>query len=168
MILKRFIAVALFFSALTGIAQENQCSNKTQDLQLQTEKIAALSYNKRKFLFGTLSIVPGGGISVRNRNNSTGTALDAKIGIMPFGGFDSARYTLLPMPSIDCNFLYYTRKKETSPYLSGGVGCTLLVIPYIPLRAGVEFKNGFVDIGAKMVYGFIPSPEIRGGFKINF
>jgi hypothetical protein len=41
-------------------------------------------------------------------------------------------------------------------------------VPYVPLRAGYEFKHGFIDLGAKMVLGFIPSPEIRAGINLKF
>ncbi len=100
---KILVTITLFFSAFAGISQENQHSFEMQNLQLKTEEIKALSY-KKTFLFGAVSLVPGGGVSMRNRKHSTGTALDAKLGIMPFGLFDSSRYAWVPVPSFDCNF----------------------------------------------------------------
>ena len=56
-----------------------------------------------------------------------------------------------------------------SPYFSCGVGAVYF-FPYVPIRAGIEFKGGFVDAGGKLLFypGILPSPEIRGGFKIDF
>jgi hypothetical protein len=117
-----------------------------------------------KFLYGSLAFNPGVGLSIRERKDSGGTAIDLKVGAFPFA-FDSIMW--IPTISGDFNFLYYTREKISSPYLSYGIGATYF-IPYVPLRAGYEFENGFIDIGAKMMLGFIPSPEIRGGLNFKF
>ena len=120
--------------------------------------------HQKNFLYGSLSIVPGGGIASRNREGLKGTSLDYKVGVFPFV-FDTV--TLIPVLSVDYNYLHFFKMNETSPYLSYGIGAAY-VVPYIPLRAGIEFKHGFVDIGAKMVLGFIPSPEIRAGVDLKF
>lgn len=122
-----------------------------------------LTFHKT-FVYGSLSFIPGVGVSDRSRNNRKGTALDIKLGAAPFI-FDKVSW--FPVFTVDYNWLYYARAKKTSPYFSCGIGAAYIV-PYIPLRAGIEFQNGFVDVGAKMVWGFIPFPEIRGGFRINF
>lgn len=120
--------------------------------------------HQKHFLYGSLSIVPGGGITCRNRDGLEGTSLDYKLGVFPFV-FDTV--TLIPVISVDYNYLHFFKMNETSPYLSYGIGAAY-VVPYIPLRAGIEFKHGFVDVGAKMVLGFIPSPEIRAGVGLKF
>lgn len=120
--------------------------------------------HQKKFLYGTLALIPGGGISERKRNEFKGTALDYKVGVFPFV-FDTV--TLIPVLSVDYNYLHYFKAQQTSPYVSYGIGAAY-IIPYVPLRAGIEFPHGFMDIGAKLMLGFIPSPEVRGGVSIKF
>lgn len=125
-------------------------------------------YTSKKFLFGTLAVIPGAGVSIRSREGLKGDALDWKVGVFPFP-FDTISY--IPVLSFDYNRLYFLNAKGTSPYFSCGIGAAY-IIPYIPLRAGIEFKHGFVDIGAKVVYllqrRVFPSPEIRAGIDLKF
>jgi hypothetical protein len=118
----------------------------------------------KKILYGSLSIAPGAGLSVRERKKSKGSALDYKLGVFPFA-FDTM--SLLPVVSIDYNFLYFSKDQAPCPYFSWGIGA-VYIIPYIPLRGGIEFKSGFIDIGAKLLLGYIPSPEIRAGFDLEY
>lgn len=128
-----------------------------------SQEIKPLS-SEKTFFYGSLSLVPGGGVSYRERNSFKGTAFDTKIGFFPFV-FDTVSW--FPVVALDYNYVHYVRENEATPYFSLGVGAGNL-IPYIPLRAGMEFKNGFVDLGAKMIFGIYPSPEVRGGFHITF
>lgn len=125
---------------------------------LEAQETASFTH-KKTFLFGSLSIVPGVGVSSRSRTDSKGTAFDIKLGAFPFA-FDTTSW--IPVITADYNLLFYTKQSEKSPYFSFGLG-TAYIIPYVPLRAGFEFKSGFIDLGAKMVLGYLPSPEIRGG-----
>lgn len=142
---------------------EDEPSIPRQELPSGTWDIKQISYQKT-FLYASLSFAPGGGVSDRTRKNRKGNALDIKIGAFPFV-FD--RVSWIPVITYDYNWLYYTRDNKMSPYFSCGFGAAYIV-PYLPLRAGIEFQNGFVDIGAKMFGGFFPFPEIRGGYTINF
>ncbi|HEX2583054.1 MAG TPA: hypothetical protein VHL30_02955 [Chlamydiales bacterium] len=132
----------------------------------------SLTYEKN-FLYGSLSIVPGGGVSHRKRDLSQGTAVDFKVGAFPFT-FDSTVW--IPVLSADYNWISYSREKEIAPYFSYGVGAAY-ILPYVPLRAGIEFKSGFIDVGAKMLFPIlvgvtefpvVPSPEVRGGIAFDF
>ncbi|HSX26789.1 MAG TPA: hypothetical protein VLE89_07260 [Chlamydiales bacterium] len=135
-------------------------SEEKTPLPIREAQASTVSTNKT-IVYGSLSIIPGGGVSIRERRGSKGTALDCKMGMLPFP-FDTVSW--IPIVSVDYNFLYFSKDAEVSPYFSYGIGGAY-IIPYIPLRAGIEFEHGFVDIGAKLVMGFIPSPEIRAGVE---
>ncbi len=125
--LKIFLLSSL---AISGIAQES-ISQSDLLFSANPQEIC----HKRNYPYGSLSIDPGAGISWRWRNGESGTAADFKIGILSV-------IMHVPVLSGDYNFLYYTRKTEAvSPYFSCGIGAAYIV-PYIPLRAGIEFKNG--------------------------
>ena len=168
---KYFPAKILLISFATqGIAQEeivppSMIPDEQTSLLSKPLPVSTVMTNKNIHLYGSLSFVPGGGISVRERRGSNGTALDYKIGVLSFVAIDSP--ILMPILSIDYNFLYFSKGSETSPYFSYGIG-TAYFVPYVPLRAGIEFKHGFIDIGGKLVLGFIPSPEIRAGVGLKF
>jgi len=164
-----FAAKILFISfTIQGIAQEEIVSaspamiSNEQTPPSSKPPQSSIVITKKNILYGSLSFIPGGGISVRKRCGSKGTALDYKVGACPFD-FDAMNW--IPVLSVDYNWLYFSKDKETSPYFSYGIGAAY-VIPYVPLRAGIEFKHGFIDVGAKLILGFIPCPEIRAG--VNF
>jgi hypothetical protein len=118
---------------------------------------------KEQYVFGSVSLVPGVGFSSRtfNDRSDSATALDIKFGYLhdfPFGG-------KMPVVSWDYNYLEFSATHRG--YFSFGFG-TAYIVPYIPLRAGLQFKHGFIDIGGKLILGFIPMPEARGGFQISF
>lgn len=75
---------------------------------------------------------------------------------------------------IDYNFIYYgLGVNENAPYLSWGLGAfadfqNSIGLPYIPVRAGYEFKYGFIDLGAKLLLGIFPAPELRAGVGFCF
>lgn len=121
--------------------------------------------SEKKFLYGSLSLAPGAGVSSRERVGQKAKAIDLKLGVAAIPTFDEV--TPLPILTFDYNWIYYTTSTEVSPYFSYGIGAAYIV-PYVPLRAGVEFKNGFVDVGAKMILGFLPSPELRAGYDFQF
>lgn len=162
------VKILFVLLAVQGIAKEEMAP--LPSAILISDEIMPLSASpaskmaNKTILYGSLSLVPGGGISVRERRGLKGTAVDYKVGVIPFV-FDTVSF--FPVLSADYNFLSFTKDGETSPYFSYGIGAAYIV-PYIPLRAGIEFKHGFIDVGAKLVMGFIPSPEIRAGVDLKF
>ncbi len=120
---------------------------------------------EKTFLYGSLSLASGIGVSDRTRTGSKGNALDYKVGIA-YIPFDTVH--AFPVLSVDYNFLHFFKPdKEISPYVSYGIGA-IYFIPYVPLRAGIQFPSGFLDLGAKMILGCLPCPEVRGGINLKF
>ncbi len=129
------------------------------------EDVQAEGYRNHYFLFGSLSPVYGGGVSIRNRHCNRGHAVDFKMGFATLSLFDGSGS--FPVVSADYNFLYYSQKETVSSYFSWGLGVAYLA-PYVPLRVGYQGKYGFVDVGGKLVLGFVPVPEARAGVSLNF
>lgn len=120
--------------------------------------------------FVSLSMIPGLGLSWRDREDLSGRAFDVKVS--PVTLFSGGR--LLGVLSVDYNWIHFYKEGSHSPYTSIGAGAALTVIdgicfpvPYAPLRAGYQFNAGFIDIGGKFV-GHIPLPEVRAGFNFHF
>lgn len=157
---KYLLAISLLLS-LQGVSDEEQILFPQPNSMPFLEPIR----EETKFIYGSLSLVPGIGISNRNRTGSKGTATDYKLGIL-YVPFDVVHK--VPVLTADYNFLHFFRSdQEILPYVSYGIGVAYIV-PYVPLRAGLQYENGFFDIGAKMILGFLPSPEIRGGLNLKF
>lgn len=131
---------------------------------LSTQIYSQPVFYQKRFFYGNCAIMPGLGITERDRKLQKGNSWDIQVGLCPFI-FDTVTY--FPTISADYNYIHYSREGSSSPYLSYGFGA-LYCIPYIPLRAGIEFNHGFIDVGAKMLLGFVPSPEVRGGFEFAF
>lgn len=162
--------IALILFATGGMAEEEIASapspsiaNEELSIPYSGRQFPPVRTNK-KILYGSASIAPGAGLSVRARDGLKGTAMDYKIGVLPFI-FESKH--LIPVLSFDYNYLYYSKDDDTSPYLSYGLGAANF-LPYVPLRAGIEFRHGFIEIGAKMLVGVVPFPEIRAGVHLKF
>lgn len=126
---------------------------------------------EKNFVYGSLSLAPGAGLSMRSRTDLQGRALDFKLGAVPFFQFVGT----IPVITVDYNWVYYFKTLEASPYLSAGAGAVWgigspIVLPYVPLRGGLEYKYGFIDIGVKTLIfpAPIPIPEVRAGLNISF
>jgi hypothetical protein len=168
--LKITTTILLISFAVQGIAEEDAVtpvpatiSEEQPPLPPTLNPPPASIRIKNAFLFGSLSPAPGGGVTIRRMHNAKGRALDFKIGVVDVPIFDTTGK--IPTISVDYNFLYFAK---TQPfYLSWGAGFAYF-LPYIPLRAGVQFKYGFIDIGGKLLLGFLPIPEVRAGAGLNF
>lgn len=118
-------------------------------------------YLNKHFFYGSFSLASGIGYSNRTRHGEKATALDIKLGILLLG-------KTIPTISVDYNWLSYFKKtSKASPYFSYGIGACY-ILPYVPLRAGIEFQHSFIDVGVKMVLGTFPLPEIRAGIQLKF
>jgi hypothetical protein len=174
---KIFSKLFFLFVALDLAAQESPSKRLEMERQILfdcTPKIEQVK-NRKAVAFGSLSVVPGGGVSYRTRDCDRGRAFDFKLAhLRASPGFISNPEMYISMA--DYNFIYYRNGvNENAPYLSWGVGVLLfyspdktispIPLPYIPIRAGYEFKYGFIDIGAKLP---VPLPEIRAGIGFQF
>jgi hypothetical protein len=124
--------------------------------------------------YGTFSLSSGAGISWRSRTDCSGRSIDMKAGVGEIPGFFGSR-TQFKSLSCDYNWVRYFGKKEDAFYLSCGLGAALVAdedwkmvpLPLVPLRAGYQFRYGFVDVGAK-VFVWMPIPELRAGISFEF
>lgn len=161
MVLKKYLLALSLLLSLQVMGAEEQIPS----LQPDPSPFLKPSTEEANFFYGSLSLVPGIGISNRKRTDSKGTAVDYKLGVL-YVPFDVAHP--VPVLAADYNRLHFFRcDQKVLPYVSYGIGVAYIV-PYVPLRAGLQHKDGFLDIGAKMVLGIIPSPEIRGGVTLEF
>jgi len=163
-----------FLSALSFAAQE-EISFPLKEEHLFNKPIPKIeSLTAKKIIgFGSLSIASGVGVSYRTRDCARGRALDFKMGYVKPGFFSNPDKLYWPM--LDYNFIHYrSGSNGNAPYLSWGIGAAVLngkkslPFPYIPLRAGFEFEYGFVDLGAKLLFGMLPIPEARFGVGVSF
>lgn len=180
--MKKLFSFIYFLSAAMGLtAQEEALPYKPKYtpkevifLKKTGPEIESIK-NEKVFAFGSFSFASGAGVTYRTRTDGKGRALDLKFGYHPEShGFFGISEMYLPM--IDYNFMYFrSGMNGCAPYLSWGIGAVAfigkskpIVLPYVPLRFGFEFPNGFVDLGAKMLAGVLPIPEIRAGIGISF
>lgn len=134
---------------------------------LKTPAEPLIPRNNKTIFYGSASITPGAGISFRERNKFEGSSIDFQ-----FGALVLPHIRRLRVISADYNSFKYYQGTPSSFYFSYGIGGLYLDTqfkPYIPLRTGIEFKHGFVDIGVKAAYirpyYIFPSPEARAGIS---
>jgi len=120
------------------------------------------------YCYGAAGYEHGGlGVSYRKQWGHFGLGADLK------GGGTSVTFdacTFNPTITIEANVYYFSglNPKNAGPYFQTGLGALYGIIPYIPLRLGVQDHRGFIDAGVKMYMGIIPIPEARAGFKVRY
>ena len=168
-VLKCFLSSCLLIPCCLLFGSEEALSEKYLLPPQQTEQNEKVWIQRTgRFFFASASIFrgfPGLGLSFRSRDGGKGRALDWNLGNvfskLTWRGRD------LPFLAVDYNFLYFfSRSKATSLYASWGIG-SVMIVPYVPLRLGVEGRYGFFDVGVKMVLLFAV-PEARGGVSFKF